>query len=91
MRALQMGQVDELLIAATPDMLKPVQKLPEDAAPEPVAMETTAQGSANDKQLQLSHELVARAQQTGARIRIIEDPELLRDHGGVGAILRFRI
>jgi hypothetical protein len=36
-------------------------------------------------------QLVARAQQTGARIRIIEDPELLHDHGGVGAILRFRI
>jgi len=91
MRALQLGQVDELLIAATPQALKPVQTLPEDAAPEPVAAETSAPGSANQKQLQLSDELVTRAQQTGARVRIIEDAELLRDHGGVGAILRFRI
>ena len=91
MRALQMGQVDELLIAAAPDVLKPVQKMPDDAAPEPVATDTTAPAAATDQQLQLSQELVARAQQTGARVRIIEDAEVLRDHGGVGAILRFRI
>ena len=91
MRALQLGQVDELLIAAAPDVLKPVQKMPDDAAPEPVATDTTAPAAATDQQLQLSQELVARAQQTGARVRIIEDAELLRDHGGVGAILRFRI
>ncbi len=31
--ALQLGQVDELIITGSPETLKPVQKLPEDAAP----------------------------------------------------------
>jgi len=39
----------------------------------------------------LSDELVTRAQQTGARIRFIEDAALLAGIGGVGALLRFRI
>ena len=34
---------------------------------------------------------VAKAQQTSARIRFIEDPQLLKDVGGVGALLRFKI
>ena len=33
LRALELGQVDELLITASPQDLKPVQKLPDDAAP----------------------------------------------------------
>ena len=90
LRALQMGQVEELLIVATADALKPVQK-PTDDAPALVATETSAGNAATDTQLQLSDDLVTRAQQTGARVRIIEDPELLREHGGVGATLRFRI
>jgi peptide subunit release factor 1 (eRF1) len=56
-----------------------------------VATETSAPSAASGQQLQLSDELVTRAQQTGARVRIIEDPELLREHGGVGATLRFKI
>jgi peptide subunit release factor 1 (eRF1) len=91
LRALQMGQVEELMSAATAAALKPVQQLPDDAAPGPLAAETSAARAASDRQLQLSDELVTRAQQTGARVRMIEDPELLRDHGGVGATLRFRI
>jgi peptide chain release factor subunit 1 len=63
-RALEMGQVEELLIAATP---------------------------ADASQAGLFEELVTRAQQSAARVRMIEDPELLRQHGGVGAALRFRI
>jgi peptide subunit release factor 1 (eRF1) len=39
----------------------------------------------------LSGQLVALAQQNNARIRFIEDPTLLADVGGVGALLRFRI
>ena len=38
-----------------------------------------------------SNELVTRAVQTGASVRIIEDPELLKEHGGVAAALRFRV
>ncbi len=40
---------------------------------------------------QFSGQLVALAQQNSARIRFIEDSNLLADVGGVGALLRFRI
>jgi peptide subunit release factor 1 (eRF1) len=90
--ALQLGQVDELIIAAAPDVLKRVQKLPDDAAPGTVVADTSApQGATDEGRLKLSDELVTRAQQTGARIRFIEDAALLADIGGVGALLRFRI
>jgi peptide subunit release factor 1 (eRF1) len=45
----------------------------------------------DETQLKLADELVTRAQQTSARVRIIEDPALLKEFGGVGALLRFRI
>jgi peptide subunit release factor 1 (eRF1) len=90
--ALQLGQVDELIITAIPDTLKPIQRLPDDAAPGPVIAETSApEGAAEENRLKLSDELVTRAQQTGAKIRFIENPDLLADIGGVGALLRFRI
>lgn len=92
MSALQLGQVDELIITATIDALKPMQKLPDDAAPGTVVADTSApQGAADEGRLKLSDELVTRAQQTGARIRFIEDASLLAEVGGVGALLRFRI
>ena len=92
LRALQMGQLDELVLTGSPDALKPVQKLPDDAAPGPVQAETSAaQPAPDEKQLKLAGEPVARARQTSARIRFIEDPALLADIGGVGALLRFRI
>jgi peptide subunit release factor 1 (eRF1) len=92
MSALQLGQVDELIIAATPETLKPMQALPEDAAPGAVMADTSApQGAADEARLKLADELVTRAQQTGARIRFIEEASLLADIGGVGALLRFRI
>ena len=40
---------------------------------------------------ELADQLVTKAQQTSARIRFIEDPALLAEVGGVGALLRFRI
>jgi peptide subunit release factor 1 (eRF1) len=90
--AFQLGQVDELIITGSPDTLKPVQKLPEDAAPGDVQVVTSNPGDAgNDRQVKLSDELITRAQQTGARIRFIEDASLLAEVGGVGALLRFRI
>ena len=61
-RALEMRQVEELLIAARADRVS---------------------GPAD--------ELVAKAQQNAARIRFIEDDNLLADVGGVGALLRFKI
>jgi peptide subunit release factor 1 (eRF1) len=90
LQALLMGQVEELLIVATADALKPVQQ-PLGDVPRIATAETSAASAASGEQLQLSDELVTRAEQTGARVRIIEDPELLREHGGVGATLRFRI
>ena len=90
LKALQMGQVDELLISGTPQDLK-TTKLPDDAAPGHVQVSTSAVSDANEAQMKLADELVTRAQQTGARVRFIEDPELLKEFGGVGAILRFRI
>jgi peptide subunit release factor 1 (eRF1) len=62
MRALDMRQVEELLIAARPDhVVGPVD------------------------------ELVAKAQRNSARIRFIENDDLLADVGGAGALLRFKI
>ncbi len=90
LRALEMGQVEELLIFATAGALEPVQR-PIGDAPAPLATQTSAAGAATDKQLELSNGLVTLAQQTGTRVRIIEDPELLKAHGGVAAALRFRI
>ena len=91
MRALQMGQVDELMISGSPRDLKLVQTLPDDAAPELIAADTSEPAGPDQQQLHLSGEFVARAQRTGARVRFIENPELLREHGGVAALLRFRI
>jgi peptide subunit release factor 1 (eRF1) len=39
----------------------------------------------------VADELVTRAQQTNARIRFIEDSDLMSEVGGVGALLRFKI
>jgi peptide subunit release factor 1 (eRF1) len=39
----------------------------------------------------VADQLVTLARQTAARIRFIEDPALLAEVGGVGALLRFRI
>jgi|KBSMisStaDraftv2_1062788.scaffolds.fasta_scaffold53002_3 peptide chain release factor subunit 1 len=90
--ALEMGQVDELVITSSLDTLKPVQRLPDGAAPGPVQAATSApQGTGDETRHKLSSELVLRAEQTGARIRFIQDPALLADIGGVGALLRFRI
>ena len=90
--AFQLGQVEELIITATPETLKPVQTMPEDSAPGDVQVATSSPGeTADEGRLKLSDELVTRAQQTAARIRFIEDASLLAGVGGVGALLRFRI
>jgi peptide subunit release factor 1 (eRF1) len=89
LRALQLGQVDEILLTADPASLKAVQSLPEETAPVSVATSTATDEGV--PQAQLADRLVTLAAQTGARVRIIEDPELLRAHGGVAAALRFRI
>jgi len=91
LRALALGQVDELLIAGTPETLQPVQRAPGELSSPPPIAEGSTPGSDDVARLRLADALVAGATQTGASVRIIEDPELLRDHGGVAAALRFRI
>jgi peptide chain release factor subunit 1 len=92
LQALEMGQVEELLIAASPAALRHPDGVPEGSAAEPVALETSAPDTGLDPKLMtLADELVTKAQATAARIRFIEDPQLLSEVGGVGALLRFRI
>jgi peptide chain release factor subunit 1 len=80
-RALEIGQAHELVIAAQPDVIAARQAVdPQRAA----AIDgSPAEHAAN--------ELVVQARQTGASIRFIEDPELLKPFGGVGAFLRFTL
>jgi peptide subunit release factor 1 (eRF1) len=70
--AFQTGQVDELVIAASPQAVRPEEGTPSD--PEALA-----------------EELTTRARQTSARITFIEDPGLVEEMGGVGALLRYRL
>src|SRR4029078_7552602 len=51
LNALQLGQVDELLITAAPHVLKTVQTLPPDAAPNPIAVETSGTAAAGTSRL----------------------------------------
>lgn len=92
LQALEMGQVEELLITTTPSMLRRAESLPAPVAPGPVDVDTSAPSAELDTERhKLADELVTKAQQTSARVRFIEDPELLSEVGGVGALLRFRI
>lgn len=92
LQALAMGQVEELLITATPDGLRLAKAAPADTAPGPLEVDSsTPQAGLDAEQMKLAGDLVTRAQQSAARIRFIEDPELLAEVGGVGALLRFKI
>jgi peptide subunit release factor 1 (eRF1) len=92
MMALQMGQVEELLITATPDKLRRPKSVPPGTTPGAVDVDTSAPSAGLDTdRLKLADELVTKAQATSARIRFIEDSELLKEVGGVGALLRFKI
>ena len=96
--ALIKGQVDELLLTASMDSLQEVS--PEAAmaiahdstllepAVEPAAAGEAAQ--ADPRVVRLADELVTRAKQTAASVTFIEDAELLREYGGVAALLRFK-
>ena len=67
LKALEMGQVEELLITS-----QDLQRM-------------------DEKAVKQANDLVTRAQQSAARIRFIEDPDLLAEVDGVGALLRFKI
>jgi peptide chain release factor subunit 1 len=92
MDALAKAQVEELLITATPALLRRAAHLPAELRPGAIDADTSAVNANIDaQQLQFADDLVTRAQQQSARIRFIEDPDLLAEVGGVGAILRFKL
>jgi len=97
--ALLKGQVDELLITAS---IQQMQRVPvgqtigsgNDAMLAESAVQTVSAGEAAGSApevVRLADELIARAKQTAAKITFVEDPELLKDYGGVAALLRFTI
>ena len=97
--ALIKGQVDELLLTATMDALENVSPeatiaMANDSTMLEPAVETAAGGEAaqaDPRVVRLADELVTRAKQTAATVTFIEDAELLREYGGVAALLRFRV
>jgi peptide subunit release factor 1 (eRF1) len=92
LQALEMGQVEELLITTRPNTLRRTESRPGQETSAAVEIDTSGPSAELDTtRLKLADELVTKAQQTSARIRFIEDQELLADVGGVGALLRFRI
>jgi peptide chain release factor subunit 1 len=85
MKALEQGQVDELLISAFPSEVRNEEDLhrsPQD--PDSLGERFTSG-------LTIADLLVTRARQTGARVTFIEDAVLLRSVGGVGAMLRYQV
>ena len=92
LQALERGQVEELLITATPELLRQASEVTGNMAPGPVEVETShpAPGVDADRH-KLADHFVVHAHQSGARIRFVEDAQLLAEVGGVGALLRFRI
>jgi len=78
-KALDAGQVDELVITAVPGTI------------ETGATKGTAGINGGMRAEQVADDFVAKARQTGASIRFIENPTLLQSIGGVGAFLRFKV
>lgn len=92
LQALASGQVEELLITAAPDRLRQPTAVPPGTTPGPVEVDTSSpRTDVEPDRLRLADELVAGAYRNGARVRFIEDAELLSEVGGVGALLRFKI
>jgi peptide subunit release factor 1 (eRF1) len=99
--ALEMGQVDELLMTASPSKIAPLHRTPAaemaiaiDEGVVKTAVAPAAAGepaSADPLSARLSEEFVRKAHQTRAHVTFIEDASLLEPFGGVAASLRFRI
>ena len=96
LEALSMGQVEELIITARQQNIEgdreDVAILSDSEVVEPVvAGQDGAVANLGADSVIVADDLVTRAQQTSARITFIEDPTLLEEVGGVGAILRYRL
>jgi peptide chain release factor subunit 1 len=79
-RALERGQVEELVLTAVPQTL--------DTGERSAATSSEAERSGQER---VADDLIVKARQTAASIRFIQDPELLKPVGGVGAFLRFTL
>jgi peptide subunit release factor 1 (eRF1) len=84
MQALEQGQVDELLISASPSDVR-IEDF--DTSPP----DHNSPGERFSSGLTIADLLLTRARQTGARVTFIEDVALLRSVGGVGAMLRYQV
>src|SRR5688572_3245732 len=82
--ALENGQVEELVIAADYSSLE----TPEEAL---ALASDIAIAENKDTAALIANLLVTKAEQTAARLTFVENPDLLRNIGGCGAILRFRM
>jgi peptide chain release factor subunit 1 len=80
-RALEHGQVDELLLSAS------MQEIHIDAR----ALGDAAGQTRDAPHLRAADLLVTRARNSGAQLTFIEDSALLADVGGVGALLRYQL
>jgi peptide chain release factor subunit 1 len=78
--ALELGQVEELVITADPTI---IERAGASVAP--------SSGAERTPEEMIADELIVKARSTAARIRFIEDPELLAPYGGVAAFLRFKL
>jgi peptide chain release factor subunit 1 len=106
--ALGIGQVDELIISASPTILDGEAVLEAHTANHHVlavvsgadrngeegtaAAQVATGGDADEAAKEIAADtLVTAAKQTGARVTFIEDAALLKDIGGVGALLRYKV
>lgn len=94
LRALANGQVEELIVASDIDSIdyskKRVKKILNEYEPGDDTAPADAAGAVSDA-AQIADQLIVRAINTSARITFIKDDSLLKDEGGVGAILRFNM
>jgi peptide chain release factor subunit 1 len=88
--ALELGQVDELVITAVPETIDATSVQPKPTATSDSAV-TPGPAAAPSAEERLADQLVAKARQTAAKIRFIQDPALLAAVGGVGAFLRYKL
>jgi peptide chain release factor subunit 1 len=84
-KALEQGQVDELLISASPSEVR----IEEDF--DTSSHDHNSSGERFSSGLTTADLLLTRARQTGARVTFIEDAALLRSFGGVGGVLRYQV
>jgi peptide chain release factor subunit 1 len=79
LRALNNGQVDELILSASRASIDGDESNVQDS------------GEGAQSPLMLADTLVTCARQTAAKVTFVEDPALLEPVGGVGALLRYRL